>query len=499
MARLFPRMRMLWLLGFLWCYLPVAAQERIYTIQVASLPTAEEARELVGRLKTAGIEAYIVRVTLPGMGMRYRVRHGRFKSSEEARVVAERAVKRGVIATYIVTREESPPERTAERRNEPARPRIVPSLIMNSPFSAPRSIVETPEPPSVARPHSPLPTIDIFDERWQVAPPEALPDRGWQAVHFIDQLTGWIAGESGALYRTTDGGRTWKASPIETRASLYSLCFIDWNLGWVLGKVGSDQSTLLFSTVNGGRTWTRTAIPEVEKVVFVDASVGWALGAGRTLLKTIDGGLNWAPIESDPFPKTGGAHWNFDDLHFSDRDTGWLAVSRRAPDRIRVGGLWRTNDAGLTWMPAPLPAELRDREGEGIPGRWREIRFFSSKEGVITGELLEAGQASPFSLSTRDGGQSWSMNRFTFPGASVPLFIDPVIGWTILSFEQDHHQTQILATQNGGSSWAKEMSIEGKHRLLQFFLSRQGGWLIGEGGILMTYRDSTGIPKRLKN
>jgi hypothetical protein len=73
----------------------VPAEERLLTIQVASLQDPEEASELVRSLKRKGYEAYSVALSLPEKGTYHRVRVGRFVDSSEASRVAASLKRKG--------------------------------------------------------------------------------------------------------------------------------------------------------------------------------------------------------------------------------------------------------------------------------------------------------------------------------------------------------------------------------------------------------------------
>src|SRR5215831_21067625 len=69
---------------------PVAlAQGRSFTIQVESATSEAEARSSVARLRAQGLEAYWVKTAIPGMGVRYRVRVGRYQNQAQAKARAE--------------------------------------------------------------------------------------------------------------------------------------------------------------------------------------------------------------------------------------------------------------------------------------------------------------------------------------------------------------------------------------------------------------------------
>jgi photosystem II stability/assembly factor-like uncharacterized protein len=58
-------------------------------------------------------------------------------------------------------------------------------------------------------------------------------------VRFTSPQTGWIIGERGMMYRTTDGGYTWQEHGSITKASLYGLSFPNMAHGWASGEKGT--------------------------------------------------------------------------------------------------------------------------------------------------------------------------------------------------------------------------------------------------------------------
>src|SRR5262249_24924921 len=88
--------------------LTAPAQSRSFTIQVESSPTEGEAKASIAQLQAKGVEAYWVKAAVPGKGVRYRVRIGRFKSQAEAKAKADRLIANRAIKEYIVTFYDAP-------------------------------------------------------------------------------------------------------------------------------------------------------------------------------------------------------------------------------------------------------------------------------------------------------------------------------------------------------------------------------------------------------
>lgn len=77
-------------------------------------------------------------------------------------------------------------------------------------------------------------------------------------------------------------------------------------------------------------------------VYFRDAKLGWAVGSGGTVLKTIDGGQKWKK-------QTSGTPMQLTGVFFVDDTHGWI---------IGVNGTVRhTVDGGATWKPQPIDTQ----------------------------------------------------------------------------------------------------------------------------------------------
>jgi DedD protein len=72
-----------------------------YTLQVAALNSAEEARELVNKLKSKGYEAYAITGSAAAKGALHRVRIGTFPSLQDARQFAVEFEKKEKIKGII--------------------------------------------------------------------------------------------------------------------------------------------------------------------------------------------------------------------------------------------------------------------------------------------------------------------------------------------------------------------------------------------------------------
>ncbi|HWQ34999.1 MAG TPA: SPOR domain-containing protein [Blastocatellia bacterium] len=87
-----------------------ALAQRPFTTQLASFTSQPEAEELVSQLKARGLDAYWIKSNVPGSGIRYRVRVGRYASRTAAQANGEKLRQQGVAQEFFVTEYEAPPK-----------------------------------------------------------------------------------------------------------------------------------------------------------------------------------------------------------------------------------------------------------------------------------------------------------------------------------------------------------------------------------------------------
>ncbi|MCX7878167.1 MAG: YCF48-related protein, partial [Ignavibacteria bacterium] len=102
---------------------------------------------------------------------------------------------------------------------------------------------------------------------------------------FIDPNTGILAGNNGALRRTTDGGNNWTVINTGTSLSLFSSSFINSNTGYVVGSGG-----LILKSTNAGANWFSQTSGTTQSLFGVsgtsDESIVIACGSNGTILRT---------------------------------------------------------------------------------------------------------------------------------------------------------------------------------------------------------------------
>lgn len=134
------------------------------------------------------------------------------------------------------------------------------------------------------------------------------------AAHFLDENLGWISVSDSPKYpanvvlSTKDGGKTWQPQKeVGSRVIVYDVFFVGGELGWMAGgkrSTGSETETgVLFRTQDGGRTWqsveTAPDDDSIKYVHFTSADEGWIV-TGYSVHRTHDGGQTWTNVLSYP-------------------------------------------------------------------------------------------------------------------------------------------------------------------------------------------------------
>lgn len=287
-----------------------------------------------------------------------------------------------------------------------------------------------------------------------VTPREKSPAELVVDAFFVDSDHGWalLADSEDKGHRilfTTDGGRRWAASLLDTGADTPRwLFFVDREHGWMAAHPampGSPPTSSLYRTADGGRTWSGpTTIPGCGPVHFDTVLHGWLAdpgfrgGCGDGLYETLDGGGTWTERQVVRQPQGTGVD-RLDVRHALPRLTSRvLPVGLIEGERSRVT-FFVSGDRGETWSFAgsiELPGRERyphasvadadawwaaDSEGTVVAvttdggGRWRKVRPAGIQGRWVSLEAIderrawaiEANAAGVRVMQTDDGGARW--------------------------------------------------------------------------------------------
>ncbi len=302
-------------------------------------------------------------------------------------------------------------------------------LVLASPLAAQRDSTgvaprpgEVPQPPDSTRPPGDSTTFAAL--RWR----NIGPNRGGRSQAVAGSrarpLEYWFGATGGGLWKTTDGGTTWKAMTDRalTSSSVGAVAVCEANPDVVYVGMGETelrgnimQGDGVWKTTDGGKTWTHVGLAQTQAIARIrvhptDCDRAWVAALGhpyapnpdRGVFRTTDGGRTWRKtlFRSD---RAGAV-----DLVLTPGrpDTMFAALWEvsRTPWSLSSGGagsgLFRSTDGGATWTEITrhpgLPAGTIGKIGVTVSGA-RPERVWA---------IVEAEDGGVF--RSDDGGQTWA-------------------------------------------------------------------------------------------
>jgi photosystem II stability/assembly factor-like uncharacterized protein len=329
------------------------------------------------------------------------------------------------------------------------------------PKEAPAGKVETTKPPVRARPPAGPPRIDsetISGLGARNIGSAAMSGRvaALDAVHEGKRLTIYVGAASGGVWKSVNGGTTYK--PVFDKQAVQSIGAItidpkDPKTVWVgTGEGWTRNSTSVgdgvYKTTDGGDTWTNMGLAESERIgkigvhpadtntVYVCA-LGklWSDSDDRGLYKTIDGGKSWTKVLKGTNPSTGCSTMAMDPQNPQTIYAGLWDFRRKAwtfrsggdgPTAPSGSGLFKSTDGGTRWE------DLDEKSAHGLPPKpWGRlaVAVAPSKPNVVYA-FIEAAPPKNGLYRSDDGGRSWraldrSQNMVWRPFYFANLIVDP--------------------------------------------------------------------------
>jgi len=281
---------------------------------------------------------------------------------------------------------------------------------------------------------------------------------------FLDENTGWAAGNLGTIVKTTNGGQNWISQSISTTDHVHSIFFTDPLNGWlVLYEFVPDRHGSIMHTTNGGDSWTTQLSVwgfSLHRIFFTDSNNGYALGSNGIFYKTTNGGQYW--YEISPFY----SYWLYSTFFF-DSNRGWIGGGLE-------GYFLRTSNGGQSWSSISLP----------VTDRMMCLYFINEANGWACG-------ANGKILRTTNFGIDWLIGN---SGVNVELrdiqFIDQNEGWSVgLS-------GRIIHSTDGGANWNQQSSGTNSNLFGVHFANELTGWVVGDNGIILKTNNG-GVPVEL--
>ena len=237
-----------------------------------------------------------------------------------------------------------------------------------------------------------------------------------------DANTFYAATASGGVWKSTDGGATWKPifddQPISSIGSIAiapsdpNVVYVGSGEANIRGNVAAGNG--IYKSVDAGKTWTHvwkqegqigtmTVDPRDASVAFA-AVLGHAFGPNpeRGVYRTRDGGRTWQQVLKKD-DRTGASDVALDPSNPNIVFAGFWQAQRKPWDMTSGGpgsSLWVSRDGGDTWK------QLTEK---GLPeGPWGKVGVaVAPSDGRRVYAIIEAEKGGLF--RSNDGGESWTL------------------------------------------------------------------------------------------
>jgi photosystem II stability/assembly factor-like uncharacterized protein len=354
------------------------------------------------------------------------------------------------------------------------------------------------------------------------------------------------ASNGDGVYKSTDGGRTWKHLGLADTHHIGKVVVHPRNADIVfvaaLGhQFGPNEQRGVFRSLDGGKTW-KQVLTRGPKAGAVDLSMDpnnanviyagfwevyrkpWTLesgGPGSGLWKSTDGGETWTDLTRNPgLPRgivgrvgvsvaansdrvyaiieaedggvfrseNGGATWTRTNEQRNLRQRAWyythILADPRNPDRVYVQNtsLYRSNDAGRTFTAIPTPHG--DNHALWINPRDPD-RMIDANDGGAN--------------VTTNGGRSWSTQANQPTAQFYRVFVDNDFPSNVYGAQQDNSTVRTASRANGGITERDWWDVGGG----------ESGWIAPDprdsnivyagsyGGLITRYDKRTGTQRNI--
>ena len=267
-----------------------------------------------------------------------------------------------------------------------------------------------------------------------------------RSCSFVNAASGCIAGTSGKILRTDNGGKSWISQTSPASATFYAIAMTDVRTATAVGESGT-----IVHTTDGGMHWSAQASgtqAQLFGISFVNADTGTVVGDWGTILKTTDGGAHWLTQNSGTNKALFGVSF-----------TGPLHGAAVGD----VGTILRTIDGGAQWLP----------QTGGTDKPLYNVAFADPNTGIAVG-------GGGTILKTLDGGETWSTQQ-----SGTAQWLEGLSFTDVNSAIATGGSGTILRTTNGGTVWSVQGSGTYNNILGVSFSDRLNGTAVGEYGVIL--------------
>lgn len=311
-------------------------------------------------------------------------------------------------------------------------------------------------------------------------------DASFRGLHVVSDKVIWMSGTGGTVIVSSDGGKTWRQRNVPGAEELDFRDIHGFDDGTAV-IISSGDVAKIFRTTNGGRTWKSCGKKTgafFDAVSFWDDRYGIVMSDpidGRIwIARTKDGGKSWSALKADERPVTEKGEAGFaasgTNMCVVGEDMCFIGLGGTEENQTRASSrMLISTDKGKNWkFTGPIP--IQRSPSAGIFSVW----FADKRHGVaIGGDYKNEDNNTSNYAVTRDGGQTW-----TTPSPRVPPsgFRSCVASW------KKGREVKLVAVGTNGTDMSTDLGdkwvrISDKgFNAIDFSDTGRSGWAVGPEG-----------------
>lgn len=313
-----------------------------------------------------------------------------------------------------------------------------------------------------------------------------------RAIYAVDEQVAWIGNSKGKFARTIDGGTNWTVGTVDSKADTLDfrdLYATDAQTAIIM-SAGNGQSSRIYKTTNGGKTWKLSMLNYNEEVFFNGMAfwderngilVSDPVGGKLQLFTTQNAGETWALLPPNNLPAVSEGEYGF-----AGSGTNIAVIPKSGTVWVATGGtvarILISRNRGQTWSKQATPMA----SGKSSTGIF-SVAFRDFQNGVaVGGDYDDPLATNGNAMFSSDGGKTWQL-------------IENQISMGYKSCVQHLTGTTYLATGTSGTTYSMDdgHTWQAVNRTAYHAISiakgGKVGWMVGSAGkiakIVMTEKE----------